>query len=142
MLTPEEIKELKSMKNVTNNYLAWLASEIDHGRNPQGLTFEYFCNMVWNDIEVTATKVKEGSTNVDDTVNTDGVFVDSHGNVVKDGSRIVIEHHYKYGYLNNREARVRWNGRMGRYEWVIDSGTGKEWMSDSFVGVHSFRVIG
>ena len=49
MYTPEQIKKLKSIEKVTNNYQAWLANQLQHGRHLEELTFENFCNTALNE---------------------------------------------------------------------------------------------
>ena len=70
----------------------------------------------------------------------DGQFTDSYGNVVKHGSRIVIESTYG-GYSNmdkNQEALVEWDGSKGMYNYVLVN----DWLKSrsNFYGIHKFRI--
>ena len=66
-------------------------------------------------------------------------FTDSYGNVVKHGSRIIIESTYGgSGYKNNQEALVEWDGTKGMYNYVLVD----DWLKsrDNFYGICKFRV--
>lgn len=69
----------------------------------------------------------------------DGKFTDSYGNVVKHGSRIIIESTYG-GYNGNDggEALVEWDEKKGMYNYVMVN----DWLKsrDNFYGVCKFRV--
>ena len=70
----------------------------------------------------------------------DGQFTDSYGNVVKHGSRIVIESTYGgSGYKNNQEALVEWDGTKGMYNYILVD----DWLKsrDNFYGICKFRLL-
>lgn len=68
----------------------------------------------------------------------DGQFTDSYGNVVKHGSRIIIESTYSFIYMDGKEALVEWDGNKGMYNYVLVD----DWLKsrDNFHGIHKFRV--
>lgn len=86
--------------------------------------------------EVKLAPLNEGDLNIV----TDGQFVDSYGNVVKHGDRIIIEHNYNYQHHNNREALVEWNPSKGMYNYVFIDDTRFKSRED-FYGIHSFKLI-
>lgn len=68
---------------------------------------------------------------------TDGKFTDSYGNVVKHGSRIVIESTYS-GIYQGQEALVEWDERKGMYNYVLVD----DWLKSrsNFYGIHKFKI--
>lgn len=86
--------------------------------------------------EIKLAPLNEGDLNII----TDGQFVDSYGNVVKHGDRIIIEHNYNYQHHNNREALVEWNPSRGMYNYVFIDDTRFKSIED-FYGIHSFKLI-
>jgi len=68
----------------------------------------------------------------------DGQFTDSYGNVVKHGSRIIIESTYGGYNKNNQEALVEWDEKKGMYNYVLVD----DWLKsrDNFYGICKFRV--
>lgn len=71
---------------------------------------------------------------------TDGQFKDSYDNIVKHGDTIIVEHHYSFSHLANKEALVEWNPKTGMYNFVLIDDTRFKSRED-FYGVHSFKLI-
>lgn len=71
---------------------------------------------------------------------TDGLFIDSYGNAVKHGSKILIESTYCYANWNNREAIVQWNPEFGMYCFIFKTDIIYK-TEHNFYTIRSFRVI-
>ena len=71
-------------------------------------------------------------------------FTDTHGNEVKHGSVIEIESNYNFGWINGKKALVKWNKKVGLFEYVLLDRikTYPEASGDNFHGIHSFKVVG
>lgn len=86
-------------------------------------------------------KIKTQQLNQNDLIKvTDGEFLDSYNNIVKHGDTIIIESHYSFTHLENREALVEWNPSRGMYNFVLADDTRFKSRED-FYGVHSFKLI-
>lgn len=70
-------------------------------------------------------------------------FYDSYGDEVTAGDVIIIESHYSFQHLHNRQAEVVWNQTKGMFQYkMLPTQTDKNSHSiDNFYGVHRFKKV-
>lgn len=67
------------------------------------------------------------------------VFMDSYGNAINVGDKIIIESDYNYQQNNGAEAEVLWNETKGLFQYKI---TNKfHYHQSDFYGIHKFRKL-
>lgn len=67
-------------------------------------------------------------------------FFDSYGDIVVDGTKIIIEAHYNYQHFINRPAIVKWNSERGMYRFYFIE-KAKHDLGYDFYGVHKFKKV-
>ncbi len=83
-------------------------------------------------------KVEDKPEYIVDPITDEGIFYDSYGTHVKHGDKIIIEKSYIYGFMDNSEAIIFWDPKIGMYQYHSYILGGKN--SSSFHGIHKFKV--
>lgn len=83
-------------------------------------------------------KVEDKPEYIVDPIADEGIFYDSYGTRVKHGDKIIIEKTYVYTFMDNSEAIVFWDSKLGMYQYHSYILSGKN--SSSFHGIHKFKV--